>query len=204
MINLFNLAFHVIFLILNVPRNLNNSQAMAAKPYHLPYLNDLLTPFSQCLIHLINYKHLNIPEPRLPIVVEGYHLKNSGQERFLLLEENLTRRQIDSFRWKCVFHGFMFPEMSKSSSKFKCTAYYKEYWTGAISEDASSNLFRHRDYYIYFTNVKSVRDWPRWARGIESALDFEGTYMYDKTIPYTAKIWFGNKFLPDWWHFVPE
>lgn len=175
--NLVKFRVQIAFLALSFPQNLTTSKA-APKTFLI--LNDLLTPFSHCLIHLINYKYLDIRRPEIPIVLEGHGYKRIKPKRFSRLEGNLRRRLNDSFRWKCVFHGFLFPKLPSPKihmSMFECPYYYKEYWTGRMKTELDhgfSNLFRHRDFWIYITDRKSFEKWTPWVRGIEEVQGAQG------------------------------
>ncbi|OXA41267.1 hypothetical protein Fcan01_24002, partial [Folsomia candida] len=128
--------------------------------YPISQLDRILSPFSHCLIHLINYKYLDIPSTKIPLVIERYPSKKELKK--------LKRRQKDNFRWKCVLHGFLYPTMPKGSapySLFRFHPFYIEFWTGPAKKYQSSSLFRHRDY-VYFTNRKSNRNWLQFAQGV--------------------------------------
>ncbi|OXA48933.1 hypothetical protein Fcan01_16553 [Folsomia candida] len=194
---LFKFCVYIVSFAASLSKSLGMSNATPntntlPSAYNVSYLNDLLNQFSNCLIHFINYKHLDIHQPEIPIVLEdpGYNIER--------LEDNLTRRQKDSFRWKCVFHGFLFPEMPTTvhyASQFECPHYYKEYWTGPISgrEAGFSNLFRHRDFWIYFTDRKFFTNWATWARGIERV---QGS----KAQSYTGIVYISKSTqLPEWY-----
>ncbi|OXA48942.1 hypothetical protein Fcan01_16712 [Folsomia candida] len=194
--NIFKFSIPIVFLGLTFPKNFCSAIAKTktlSQAYDISYLNDVLNPFFHCLIHLINYKQLDLRHPEIPIVLEGhgYGYKKTEVNRVARLKGNLRRRQKDSFRWKCVFHGFLFPKLPSTKifmSKFECKHYYKEYWTGNIreSEAGFSNLFRHRDFWIYFTDRKSFKKWMPWARGMQqvqgaTAQSFTGIVYISKS-----------------------
>ncbi|OXA42299.1 hypothetical protein Fcan01_22881 [Folsomia candida] len=157
--------------------------------YPVSHLSSVLSPFSHCLIHLINYKYLDLSSIRIPLVLERY-----PSQKHLW---KLMRRQNDNFRWKCVFHGFLYPTMPKGSppsSLFRYSAFYSEFWTGPVKEEnIFSNIYRHRDYYVYFTNRKSSRNWLQFAQGVHETQRSAG--QSHSAVVYMSK---NSKFLE--WH----
>lgn len=141
-----------------------NETKLNTTTYPLSRLSRLLSPFSQCLIHLINYRYLDIPSTTIPLVLEKY-----PSQKYL---RSLKRRQNDNFRWRCVFHGFLYPPMPNGwapHSLFRYHAFYTEFWTGPVKvkKERFSNLIRHQDYYVYFMNRKSSRNWLQFAQGVQ-------------------------------------
>lgn len=139
--------------------------------YPVPHLSYILSLFSHCLIHLINFKYLDIPSTRIPLVLERY-----PSQKYL---KKIRRRQNDNFRWRCVFHGFLYPKMPRGSppapsSLFRFHGFYTEFWTGPVKTERFSNLFRHRDYYVYFTNRKADRNWLQFAQGVHETQGWSG------------------------------
>lgn len=155
--------------------------------FPISHLSSLLSPFSRCLIHLISYRYLDIPSTRIPLVLERY-----PSQKFL---SNIKRRQNDNFRWICVFHGFVYPPMPQGSAPqrlFKYPAFYAEFWTGQVKRrERFSNILRHRDYYVYFTNTRSVRKWLQFVQGVQEGQGAGGM---------NSLITLGLNFLAILWH----
>ncbi|OXA42436.1 Mariner Mos1 transposase [Folsomia candida] len=108
--------------------------------------------------------YLDIPSTTIPLVLEKY-----PSQKYL---RSLKRRQNDNFRWRCVFHGFLYPPMPNGwapHSLFRYHAFYTEFWTGPVKvkKERFSNLIRHQDYYVYFMNRKSSRNWLQFAQGVQ-------------------------------------
>lgn len=173
---LFTLKCYIYIYILNtlvVSAAIKKNTTVKITTYPISQLDRILSPFSHCLIHLINYKYLDIPSTKIPLVIERYPSKKELKK--------LKRRQKDNFRWKCVLHGFLYPTMPKGSapySLFRFHPFYIEFWTGPAKKYQSSSLFRHRDY-VYFTNRKSNRNWLQFAQGVHETQGTTGMCELD-------------------------
>lgn len=155
--------------------NLNPTQVYS-------HLEKLISPFPHCLVHLINFPYLNIPETQVPLVLERYgKIRDYHGSRVPNYRKKLMHRQNDGFRWKCVFHGFLYPKTPKTwkgaRDVLSFPPFYTEYWTGNFVWEPMAHLYRHQDYYVCFTGEHSLNKWIQWVIGVQGGQSFMGIYI---------------------------
>jgi hypothetical protein len=157
---------------------LNNpdDNLFSRRSYHtLPFLPTFLSPFTFCLVHLINYGYLDIPFPYLssPLLLERFLLPINGSPSLS------GRAQPANFRWTCILHIFLLPNITGQShneyddgQEDDTLIYrrYKNFLNPTISAKQGQRVPRF-DYFFLFTDSQDTEVHRSWLKDIENSLD---------------------------------